>query len=181
MQGLIYTILADMVIDMKGIPFWNEVIRESNVASKGAYTTGVQYDDEELFAIVEYLEKALELPQAEIIKLYGVHLFPILLEKMPVGSLEMSSMKRFLLQIDEVIHKEVKRVNPDVYLPEFQYIDPGKDELVMLYRSKRKLCPLSEGLIIGAGKHFNTEVTINHPICMHDGADHCRLEIIMVP
>ena len=90
-------------------------------------------------------------------------------------------MKRFLLQVDEVIHKEVKRINPDVYLPEFEYIDPAPNELIMLYRSKRKLCALSEGLIQGAANHFDTKVEIKHPVCMHDGHDHCRLEISMEP
>lgn len=179
MQGLIYTILADMVIESKGIGFWNKVLEEVNLPSKGIYTAGIQYDDAELMLLVEYLSDALNMPQFELIRLYGQYLFPKLLERLPQGYVELSSMKRFLLQVDEVIHKEVKRIHPNVYLPEFEYQDTAENQLIMMYRSKRKLCSLSEGLILGAGEYFNTPVNIAHPICMLEGHDHCRLEITL--
>ena len=179
MQGIVYTILSDMVIDNHGMAFWNRTLEDLSLPSKGAYTAGVQYDDEELFQIVDYLAKKLEVTQHEVVKSYGIHLFPKLLDKMPIGSIELSSIKRFLFQVDEVIHKEVKRINPEVYLPEFDYIDLAPNLLVMNYRSKRKLCSLCEGLILGAGSYFDTAVEIKHPVCMHNGADHCRLEIHM--
>jgi len=176
MQGLIYTVLADMVVELKGMSFWNTTLSELSLPSKGAYTAGEQYADEELYGLVKYLSNKLNLTEFELVKAYGNYLFPILLSRLPAGLI---SMKNFLLQIDDVIHKEVKRLHPEVYLPEFKYIDVSENELVMLYYSKRKLCSLSEGLIGGAAEYFNAKVEIKHPICMLAGHEHCRLEITM--
>ena len=90
----------------------------------------------------------------------------------------MSSLKNFLMDIENVIHKDVKRLYPETYLPVIDFEDTGDEHsLVLLYRSKRKLCALAEGLILGASDHFNVKTTINHPVCMHKGSDHCRLEL----
>lgn len=177
MQGVIYTILADMMIESQGMGFWNQLLSDLELPSNGIYTAGIQYKDEELLQIVGYLTKKLNISEIELVRSYGRFLFPRLLKRLPSGYVELSSLKRFLLQVDEVIHKEVKRIHPDVYLPEFSYEDPGANELVMIYRSRRKLCSLSEGLIYGAGEYFKTPVQIKHPKCMLRGDDHCRLEL----
>ncbi|MCW8876034.1 MAG: heme NO-binding domain-containing protein [Kangiellaceae bacterium] len=179
MQGVIYTILADMVIDNYGMELWNEVISEASLDSGGAFTAGVQYSDSELIGIVNQLSQKLSVPVKDLIKVYGEYLFPQLLKQLPLNDLDMSSMRSFLLQVDSVIHKEVKRIHPDAYLPTFDYEQNESDCLTMLYRSKRKLCALSEGLLIGASNYFSTPININHSKCMHKGDDHCRLEIHM--
>jgi hypothetical protein len=86
--------------------------------------------------------------------------------------------KSFLKSVHDVIHVEVRKLHPDVVLPEFTYEDPADNALVMHYHSPRKLCQLAEGLIEGAAKQFDIEVSIKHDICMHDGADHCELGLV---
>ena len=179
MQGIVYTILADMVVENYGMALWNEVISESELESGGAFTAGAQYNDSELIGIVNQLSLRLSVPANDLIRGYGEYLFPKLLEQLPLDDLDMSSMRAFLLQVDSVIHKEVKRIHSNAYLPSFEYEENGQDNLTMLYRSKRKLCALSEGLLAGASKYFSTPITINHSKCMHRGDDHCRLEIQM--
>jgi predicted hydrocarbon binding protein len=85
--------------------------------------------------------------------------------------------KPFLLTLDQVIHVEVRKLYSDAGLPEFKYQDENDNELVMLYRSPRKLCALAEGLMAGAAKHFNSDYQLKHDICMHNGDDHCRFEL----
>lgn len=179
MQGVIYTILSDMVIENYGMELWNDVISDAAIESGGAFTAGVQYNDSELIGIVTQLSQKLSVPVNDLVQSYGEYLFPKLLEQLPLDDIDMSNMRTFLLQVDSVIHKEVKRIHPDAYLPSFEYEENAKDSLTMLYRSKRKLCALSEGLLMGASKYFATPITIHHCKCMHKGDDHCRLEIHM--
>ena len=65
----------------------------------------------------------------------------------------------------------------DADLPHMSYEDPAPDQLVILYRSKRKLCRAAEGLIDGVSEHFKTPFKLEHTKCMHRGDDHCRLEL----
>ena len=70
--------------------------------------------------------------------------------------------KSFLNSIESVIHVEVHKMYENAYTPTFDYQDTGENELVIRYKSKRKLYALMEGLIIGVGEHFNC--TINQRI-----------------
>ena len=89
------------------------------------------------------------------------------------------NLKDFLLTVDRVIHVEVRKLHPGAILPQFDYVDEADNELTMIYSSPRKMCMLAEGLITGAAKHFETEYTLEHSQCMHDGADNCRLHLKM--
>jgi predicted hydrocarbon binding protein len=71
----------------------------------------------------------------------------------------------------------VKRLNPQAYLPKFEYETGKNNELIMFYTSKRKLCHASVGLIKGAAEHFKQEIQISHPECMHNAAKRCKLVI----
>lgn len=61
--------------------------------------------------------------------------------------------------------------------PVFEYItsrDPK--EVIMLYRSERRLCSVLQGAIEGAGLRYNENVHIVERTCMNKGAPVCRFE-----
>ncbi|TQV87595.1 heme NO-binding domain-containing protein [Aliikangiella coralliicola] len=177
MQGIIYTLLSDMVIEQAGMAAWNDVLNQVQPKSGGAYTAGQQYDDEELLSIVHFLSDKLSVPVADLIRQFGEYIFPALMARNPCDLPDGITAKEFLKQVDSVIHVGVKHIHPNAYLPTFRYEDPADNRLVMLYQSKRKMCTLAEGLIYGAGKHYDTHVDIKHTKCLHKDDDHCRLEL----
>lgn len=178
MLGMVFTCFSDLVIEKFGLEQWAELLDEVKPKSGGVYTSGAKYDDEELFALVTELSKKTGVPTTDLIRAFGEYIFPSLIKALKLPDATMSSLKNFLMDIESVIHKDVKRLYPDTYLPVIDFEDPGDEQhLVLLYRSKRKLCPLAEGLIFGASAHFGVETTIEHKLCMHDGHDHCRLEL----
>lgn len=177
MQGSIYTTFADMIIEKMGMEQWNELLEQTNPASKGIYTSGQQYDDSELINMVVALSEKTGVAPEKLVEAFGQYLFDNLYKSSPANIAHIDNLRDFLLAIDNVIHAEVKRVHPDSYLPKFEY-ENGKDgELIMYYTSKRKLCHASVGLIFGASKQFKQEIKIAHPQCMHDGAKRCKLVI----
>jgi predicted hydrocarbon binding protein len=177
MQGSIYTAFSDMIIEKMGMGQWNELLEKTAPASKGIYTSGQQYEDSELINMVVLLSEKTGVPVDKLVEAFGQYLFKKLYEKSPVDLSKIDNLKDFLLSIDQVIHVEVKRLHPQAYLPKFDYEHGENGELIMYYRSKRKLCHASVGLISGAAKQFGETIKISHPICMHDGADHCKLII----
>ena len=145
--------------------------------SEGIFTSGGRYDDSELITLVKALSDDQNIPIPDLIRAFGVFIFPALYQSLEFPEEIKTSIKSFLKSIEDVIHKEVKRMYPEVYLPTFSYIDTGEHSLTLIYHSKRKMCALAEGLVNGAAKHFNVKTGIEHKICMHDGHDHCELEL----
>jgi predicted hydrocarbon binding protein len=177
MQGSIFTAFSEMVIDTMGMSFWNELLEKVKPSSEGVYTNGMQYDDSEILAYVSELSSMTQVDVPTLVRTFGEYLFIHLYNSSPAKVSHIDNLKDFLMSIDAVIHKEVKRVYPDAYLPSFKYDETPEGDLIMFYKSKRKLCHLSEGLITGAAKHFEQDISIKHPECMHDGAEKCKLVI----
>lgn len=180
MQGAIFTAFSDMIIEKMGMEQWNELIDKTSPTSNGIYTSGAQYEDSELINMVVALSEKTGIPAEKLVEAFGQYLFDILYKNSPVDVSKIDNLRDFLLAIEDVIHVEVKRLNPDSYLPTFKYEDGPNGELIMYYSSKRQLCHASIGLIFGAAKQFDEVIEISHPQCMHDGAQSCKLIVKFV-
>lgn len=177
MQGTIFTVLSEMVIEKLGMPMWDAVLLEVQPSSGGSYTAGAQYPDEELMSLVQCLSQKTTIPIPTLVESYGEYLFSHLYQSLPSSMQNANTLRDFLLSVDKIIHKEVRRIHPDAYLPSFDYDENIPNTLVMYYNSKRKLCHAAVGLIRGASNQFEETVDVAHTECMHHGAERCRLEI----
>ena len=177
MKGIIFTALNDMVEEEFGLATWNALLDKVNPESKGVYTAGGTYKDRELTSYVMELSKLKKIEPSQLLEGFGAYLFPVLASKYPIFLSEGITFKEFMKNVDKIIHVEVNKLYPEAALPTMSYEEPSPNELVIIYRSPRKLCALAVGLTKGAASHFNVPITIQHPLCMHKGADHCRLEI----
>lgn len=177
MKGIIFTTLGQMIEEKFGLEFWDKVILDASPASEGIYTAGNVYADQELFALVASASKLTGIPTNDLVAAYGEYLFDKLIALFPGLVPENYSLKQFLKSINNVIHVEVKKLHPNAELPSLSYEDTTPKQLVILYRSPRKLCPLAIGLMKGAANHYKEKLNIEEPVCMHQGADHCRFEL----
>ncbi len=175
MKGIVFTMLADMVIEKFGLDVWDELLTKTG--DDGIYVSTETYPDEALTALVVAAHEKSGIPVNDLVRAFGEYMFPLFYKKNPSFFLEGQTLKEFLLTVDQVIHVEVRKLHPGVNLPEFNYVDEKDSELTMIYASPRKLCMLAEGLISGAAKHFNTEYKLDHSSCMHDGAESCELHL----
>lgn len=175
MKGAIFTALADMVEQEFGLDTWEFMLQDSK--SDGIYISTETYADQEFVDLTQSLHKKTDIPMDDINRAFGEYAFPILAANAPELASKNMSLKEFLLTVDRVIHVEVRKLHPDASLPQFEYGDEADDELTMHYSSSRKLCMFSEGLIAGAANHYNTDYTLNHSQCMHDGHDSCALHL----
>lgn len=177
MKGIIFTTLSDMVEEKYGLATWQSLLDKTKPENEGAYTAGGTYSDVELSSLIHELSQEIKVDVSELMESFGEYMFPVLAQKYTYFIPEGTNLKDFLKSIDSIIHIEVRKLVPDSQLPEIQYIDPCTDELIMLYRSPRKLCHLAVGLTKGAAKYFNENIQIKQTKCMHNGEDHCRLEV----
>ncbi|MCG8436359.1 MAG: heme NO-binding domain-containing protein [Gammaproteobacteria bacterium] len=176
MKGVVFTTFNKMIEEKFGMDVWDELIEKTQPESGGVYTSSDTYPDEELYAYIGELSKMTGAEVPDLIRTFGGYKMQQLHAAYP-DFFKDKSIKEFLKSVHGYIHVEVKKLYPKALLPDFEYEDPAPDELIMIYRSERKLCVLAEGLIGGASEVFKTAIDINHAKCMHRGDDHCRLEL----
>ncbi len=178
MKGIVFNLLNEMVEEQFGLDAWDAVLQCAQ--SDGIFVATETYTDQELLDLVAAAEKLTEIPAADLVRAFGEYMVPAFARNYPVFFEGHTQLKDFLLTVDRVVHVEVRKLYPEAGLPEFNYDDADDKQLTMLYKSPRKLCHLAEGLIAGSAKHFGQTYELQHSICMHDGADHCRLELQFV-
>jgi hypothetical protein len=104
-------------------------------------------------------------------------MFHQLAARYPVFLNQSDNLRDFLISVGSVIHIEVQKLYDNPNLPTFSYDTSRDDQLIMRYKSPRKLCVLAEGLMRGASEYYKTPIEIDHPVCMHKGSDHCDLVV----
>ena len=173
MKGVIFNILEELVEQRCGMQTWNTILLE--LGNEGVYTAGKSYPDKDLMALVGAVSSKLEMPDSEVIGLFGEYMFSQLADRYPIFIEQESTLRGFLKSVDEVIHVEVRKLYENPNLPTFTCKDIDDQTLLMEYRSPRKLCILAEGLIRGAALHYKTAITLEHPRCLHKGHEQCDL------
>lgn len=176
MKGVVFNQLQEFVESNYGIVAWDDAILSCELASEGVYVSTQSYSDSELMALVAHFSQVLDMPVADITRSFGQFIFPRLLAFAPAQAQQAKDLRRFLLMVEDIIHVEVSKLYQDANLPKFNY-DNKPDTLTMLYRSPRKLCFFSEGLILAAADHFKQPVEVSQSKCMHQGHDFCQIEI----
>jgi hypothetical protein len=176
MKGIVFTTLGQMIEEQMGMDEWNRLVEYSELPSGGAYTAADNYDDAELNTLVAGLAQMTGTPAPGLIRHFGKYalgqfarLYPALFRNHDARS--------FLKNVHRVIHQEVRKLYPNAELPDFEYQEPDASTLVMRYASPRKLCHFAEGMIDGTADYFGEDIDIEHSSCMHNGDDHCRLEL----
>lgn len=56
----------------------------------------------------------------------------------------------------------------------------GEREVVVTYRSKRKMCPVAKGIVKGVAAHYGERILITEPSCMLHGAGACEITVAAV-
>jgi hypothetical protein len=175
MKGVVFNLLEEMVEQEFGLEVWEALLDATG--QDGVFVSTETYSDEQLVSLVVAAHEKSGIPVNDLIRAFGKFMFPRFHQQNPGFFKPGMTLKEFLLSVDQVIHVEVRKLHPDAGLPQFQYESETDAELTMIYSSPRKMCMLAEGLVCGAAEHFQTEYSLDHSECMHDGADACRLHL----
>ena len=112
-----------------------------------------------MWSLVIELSKAVNVSVPDLFKSYGEHLFGRLAVIYPKLIGAAGSTFDLLQNLDNVIHREVRRLYPDAELPRFEVIERTPSRMVVMYASKRHFADLAEGLLRASGRHFGHAMT----------------------
>ena len=176
MKGIIFNLLEEVVRQEHGEATWDDLLAKAGL--EGAYTSLGSYPDEDLLKLVAAASAALQLPADDIVRWFGHDAIPLLAAKYPAFFEAHQSTRPFLLTLNNIIHPEVRKLYPGADVPVFDFELPAEDQLVLGYRSARKLCALAEGLAQGAARYYQEEIVFEQPRCMNRGDDKCIVKMV---
>ena len=175
MKGIVFNLLEECVSREHGEETWDALLDEADL--NGAYTSLGSYDDADLLKLVAAASTSLGVDDQEVVRWFGRSALPLLADRYPDFFQQHGSTRPFLLTLNEIIHPEVRKIYPGADVPTFDFNASSDDELVMGYRSQRRLCAFGEGLIEGAAAHYGERVEIRQPVCMRQGGDRCEFRV----
>lgn len=177
MHGIVFNGLQKFVTASYNYSTWIDLCKEANVHGKMYFPTDT-YPDEEVLAIVVAASKATGNGIPIILENFGEFMINDLM-KIYRHSLnpDWNTSLDLLANVEETIHKAVRMKNPNATPPQLECKRTSFNEVIIRYRSKRKLCFLARGLITGVSKYFNEELIVTEPTCMNSGDEECKLII----
>lgn len=173
MKGVIFNLAEEVIVDTHGEDAWDALLDAAGV--DGAYTSLGNYPDDDLVRLVEAAPKVLGVSSDTFVARIGEGALPLLADRYPVFFEGHDATRAFLLTLNDVIHSEVRKLYPGADVPEFGFEETDSGELVMTYRSPRKLCALARGFIAGSAQYYGEVAVIDQALCMHRGDDRCEL------
>lgn len=160
MKGIVFTEFLEMVESRFSPEMADSIIEGAELPSGGAYTAVGTYNHSEMIELVTCLSKETGISAAELMRSFGMFLFERFYVLFPRYFNGIDSSFRFLGQIENYIHVEVRKLYPEAELPSFEYDISRPGSMCLTYRSTRPLAGLAEGLIRGCVAHFGENADI---------------------
>ncbi|MFT4801825.1 MAG: hypothetical protein ACI9N1_002410 [Flavobacteriales bacterium] len=159
MKGIVFTEFLEMVEDKCGLEVVQQVIDNSNLKTKGVYTSVGSYDHGEMVQLVVSLSEIIDTPVVDLLEVYGEHFFDVLSSSYP-QFMNKKDLFGFLDSIDNYIHPEVLKIYPNAELPKFESEIINESKMLLHYSSSRKMAHFGIGLIKGAGSYYKQKLEV---------------------
>ena len=171
--GIIFNLLEEAVVRRYGPEAWSAML--AHVGSSG-YLPFDRYPDEDLFVLLEALPVDIETTAPERLRWFGRAAVPLLAERYPMIFAPHRSAESFLLTLNQLLHPGGPPASAQNGPLDLEVLESGPDaDLVLGYRSTRRLCALAEGFVFGAADWYGERVRISQPRCMLEGEERCAL------
>jgi hypothetical protein len=178
MKGIIFNVAEEVVSAAHGVEVWEAVLERAGLP--GSYTSLGSYPDDDLHRLIAAGSDVLDVPPADVLRAIGFGAMPLLAARYPDFFTGHVTARSFVLTLNDIIHPEVAKLYPGVDVPEFDFDDSDPNDLVITYRSARRLCALAEGFLLGAAAQYGEHARLYQERCMHDGHPSCVIHCAFV-
>ena len=175
MHGLIFMELKKYVTAKFDLATW-EKLQERAGQKHQLYLASTVYPDRDILTLVGVACEMTGLTANAILEDFGAFIAPDLVQQYKFLVNPDWKLLDFLANTEDTIHKVI-RFNKGVTPPRLAVTRVSDDRLTITYNSGRKMCALLKGIIKGAAKHYNEEVTISESRCMLHGDPECVVTV----
>jgi len=178
MKGAIFKGIQLYITTQYGDEQWNAIKEESH-CHEPFFALGQSYPDELALQILGQASKITGETVEDLLlgigRFWVVHIgkanYP------SIFGLVGGNARQFLLNMNRA-HELVTQSLADAQPPRFEYAEPGGGTLRIKYFSRRNLCTLLRGLILGVGDYFDEKLEVTEIGCVSSGAEHCEIEVV---
>lgn len=176
MHGLIFVELKKFVDARLGEDAWSSITTAAELPGK-VYLPVQEYPDDDLNELIAEILDRTGFAADIFLQQLGEFMAPDLLRM--YGSLLDREWKTLdiVQHVDSTVHRVMRARNPNAASLGMKVERVEPDELLVRYRSGRRMCGLAKGIVRGMARHFRERVLIQEPECMHEGAPQCVLRI----
>ena len=171
MKGIVFAEFLEMVEEKYGLEMVDAIIVNSNLESKGAYTTVGVYPFSEMLQLLQNLSLKTEISTDDLWLVYGEYFFSLIKRNYTSFIERYSDPLDMLASIESHIHVEVLKLYPDSELPTFEVVERTEDSLIMIYKSSRAMHHFGLGLMNKTFEYFNSKATIVLEKIKKDGTE----------
>lgn len=161
MKGIVFTEFVEMVEGRFGLDVLDVVLDPEGLSTGGAYAATGTYDHAEMVTLVSRLATETGASIPDLLRAFGEHVFERFYVRFPMFFEKPRTAFEFLATINDTIHVAVRKLYPDAELPEFRCGIDGSGLMRLHYSSPRGLADLAEGLVVGCGRHYGEQLTID--------------------
>ena len=171
MKGIIFTELMEMVEMQFSVELAEQIISAAQLPSGGSYTSLGTYSHDEVLQLVTQLSTHTGIHATDLQLAFGEYLFGRFSAVHPEFFVDVSGSFEFLAKVQDYIHMEVRKLYPDATPPKLVCTRIDQRQMQLHYQSHRPFAVVAHGLIIGTGKHFNENLTIDVQLLNDDGTE----------
>lgn len=169
MKGVIFKLLEDFVVTNFGPDAFEDLVDGSELETKEPFVGPGTYPAGDLMALVGTAVAAYDMEVDELLRAFGRHAFAGLAGAVPSLLEGLDDPHSLLLNLESVVHTEVRKLDPDADPARFTAVEIGPSELMLTYESPFGLFALVEGLLDGVGMWFG--IPIEHERVSTEGTN----------
>ncbi|MBF0453596.1 MAG: heme NO-binding domain-containing protein [Magnetococcales bacterium] len=181
MNGLIFLALDDFLESRLGEGAWTEAVALAGI-KETEFAPDRFYPDQLASKLFTATASQLNLPLPEMLEQFGQHLAPGLVEMGRLMGVVKKSWKTIdiLENLRTPILEAFANKEEGIHPPDIRTYRLKHSEVAVAYVSKRQLCHLLKGIIMGMGAFFEEPILFKERVCMLQGkAPLCRLSVFL--
>lgn len=158
MKGAIFKLLEDFVIANHGPDAFDDLLDETNLETTDPFVGPGNYPAGDLLALVGTATQKYNVSVEDLLRAFGRHSFPALANSVSTLIEDMTDPVQFLLNLEKVVHTEVRKLDRDASPARFTAIQLSPTEIALTYESPFGLFTLVEGFLEGVADWYQTDV-----------------------
>ncbi|MCV6628889.1 MAG: heme NO-binding domain-containing protein [Flavobacteriaceae bacterium] len=169
MKGIVFTEYLEMTEMYFGLEAVDFILENSQLASKGVYTSVGEYDYRELYALNDALSAYTDKTANELMYIYGKHFFGYLRKTYYQFFDMFEDPILMLLSFEDLVYVNLRQQYPDVDFPTYHLLERYEDSIVVVYSSTDGLYLYAVALVEMVFKYFGSQCKVQIDLIEEDG------------
>lgn len=180
MKGFVFQEFFDFVDRRFGPDVTEEIIETAELEHDAAYAATGTYPFSDLQKLVGAACRRLDADPADMLRDFGGSVGCAFARGHRDRFDRHDGLFDMLANVEELIHVEVRKLYPEAELPRFQVEARSESQMLLHYRSERKLWDFAKGIIEAAAGHYGETVDVE--IARVEGVeDEALIRVVKTP